>query len=60
MICHLVVLLGNKPNGGDGMAFVLHNDAFGANALGNGGGGLGAGGIRNGLAIQFDTYQNAR
>ena len=52
------LLMGNKANGADGMAFVLHNDAFGANALGGGGGGLGAGGLRNGLAIQFDTYQN--
>ena len=52
------LLMGNKPNGGDGLAFVLHNDAFGADALGNGGGGLGAGGLRNGVAIQFDTYQN--
>ena len=53
------IYLGNKDAGGaDGMAFVLHNDPFGAAALGNGGGGLGAAGIRNGLAIQFDTYQN--
>ena len=52
------LLMGNKPNGGDGLAFVLHNDAFGADAIGNGGGGLGAGGLRNGVAIQFDTYQN--
>ena len=49
------LLMGNKANAADGMAFVLHNDAFGANALGNGGGGLGAGGLLNGLAIQFDT-----
>ena len=53
------IYLGNKDAGGaDGMAFVLHNDSFGAAALGNGGGGLGAAAIRNGLAIQFDTYQN--
>ena len=41
------------------MAFVLANDPFGNAALGNTGGSLGAGGMRNGLAIQFDTYQNA-
>jgi hypothetical protein len=50
--------LGNKDAGADGMAFVLHNDPFGGDAIGNGGGALGASGIRNGLAIQFDTYQN--
>ena len=54
----LRLLMGNKVNGADGMAFVLHNDPFGANALGGGGGGLGAGGLLNGLAIQFDTWQN--
>ena len=41
----------------DGLAFVLHNDPNGADALGNGGGGLGAMGLQNGLAIEFDTYQ---
>ena len=52
--------LGNKDAAGaDGMAFVLHNDPFGADATGNGGGFLGASGIRNGLAIEFDAYQNA-
>ena len=51
--------LGNKDaDGADGMAFVLHNDPFGADATGGGGGCLGASGIRNGLAIQFDTFQN--
>ena len=52
------LLMGNKANPGDGMAFVLHNDPFGNMALGKGGGGLGAGGLLNGLAIQFDTWQN--
>ena len=52
--------LGNKDAAGaDGMAFVFHNDPFGADATGNGGGFLGASGIRNGLAIEFDAYQNA-
>ena len=52
------LLSGNKANPADGMAFVLHNDPFGNAALGSGGGGLGAGGLLNGLAIQFDTWQN--
>ncbi|WP_423414764.1 DUF1929 domain-containing protein [Hyphomicrobium sp. B1] len=51
--------LGSKANSADGMAFVLHNDAFGNDAIGGGGGGLGASGLRNGIAIQFDTYQNS-
>ena len=50
--------MGNKVNAGDGMAFVLHNDPLGHNALGKNGGGLGAAGLLNGLAIQFDTWQN--
>ncbi|WP_409563189.1 lectin-like domain-containing protein [Hyphomicrobium sp. MC8b] len=50
--------LGNNPNGADGMAFVLQNDAFGNRAIGTGGSSLGAGGLRYGIAIQFDTYQN--
>ena len=53
------LLMGNKANPADGMAFVLHNDPSGDNALGKGGGGLGAAGLLNGLAIQFDTWQNA-
>ena len=52
------LLMGNKVNAGDGMAFVLHNDPLGHNALGKNGGGLGAAGLLNGLAIQFDTWQN--
>jgi hypothetical protein len=52
------LLMGNKLNAGDGMAFVLHNDPLGHNALGKNGGGLGAAGLLNGLAIQFDTWQN--
>ena len=52
--------LGNKDAAGaDGMAFVLHNDPFGGDATGGGGGFLGALGIRYGVAIEFDTYQNA-
>src|SRR5262245_36362199 len=53
------VYLGNKDAGADGMAFVLHNDPFGGDATGGGGGLLGASGIRYGVGIAFDTYQNA-
>ncbi|MEO8094962.1 MAG: galactose oxidase-like domain-containing protein, partial [Pseudolysinimonas sp.] len=49
---------GNNDAGADGMAFVLQNDPAGADALGAGGGALGATGITNGLAIQFDVFQN--
>ena len=50
--------VGNNDAGADGMAFVLHNDPRGAEALGGAGGGFGAIGIANGLAIEFDTFQN--
>jgi hypothetical protein len=50
--------MGDKAVSGDGIAFVLHDDAFGNDAIGSGGYGLGATGLRNGIAIQFDTYQN--
>lgn len=53
------LLMGNNANPADGMAFVLQNDPNGANAIGNAGAGLGAAGLLNGLAIQFDTWQNA-
>ncbi len=53
------VFLGGKDGlGADGSAFVLHNSPFGADAVGIGGGDLGAFGIANGLALEFDTYQN--
>ena len=42
--------------GGDGFAFVIQN--AGNNAVGSWGGGLGYAGIKNSLAIEFDTYQN--
>jgi hypothetical protein len=53
------LLNGNKANAADGIAFVLNNDPHGSDALGGGGGGMGASGMLNGLAIQFDTWQNA-
>jgi hypothetical protein len=43
-------------NGGDGFAFLLQ--ASGLDAVGGGAHGLGYAGIRNGLAIEFDTYPN--
>jgi hypothetical protein len=52
------VFLGSNANGADGLAFVLQNDAHGANAIGGAGGSYGAVGIKNGLGIAFDTYQN--
>jgi len=54
------VYLGTKDKGADGLAFVLHNDPLGARALGGGGNTLGAEGIRKGLAIEFDTYNNGK
>ena len=53
------VYLGNNAKGGDGLAFVLENDPRGAHAIGGQGGTYGAVGIKNGLGIAFDTYQNA-
>ncbi|MBY0227426.1 MAG: DUF1929 domain-containing protein [Hyphomicrobium sp.] len=52
------IFLGRNDRGADGMAFVLHNDPAGAEANGGRGGALGAAGIRNGLAIEFDTFNN--
>ncbi len=44
---------------GDGIALVLHNDALGSHAIGGTAGALGAVGIANGLALEFDTSQGA-
>lgn len=51
--------LGSKDGGSQGATFVLQNDPSGANAIGSGGAGLGANGIKNGLAIQFDTNRGS-
>jgi hypothetical protein len=42
----------------DGIAFVVQNDPAGANALGNGGGDIGADGIQNGVGIGFQSWFN--
>ena len=50
--------LGNRPQGADGIAFVVQNSPQGKNALGMGGGGLGYRGIVNSFAVEFDTWRN--
>lgn len=44
--------------GGDGLAFVVHDDANGTAALGAGGGGLGYDGLRRSVAVELDTDYN--
>ena len=53
------VNLGTNDGGADGAAIVFHNDPRGANAIGAAGSGLAVGGIQNGLAIEFDTYNSS-
>ena len=63
--------LGTKTGtGADGVAIVFHNDPAGVNAIGGRNAGLGAGygpytvggpfqeGIKKGIALELDTYQN--
>lgn len=45
-------------HGGDGFAFVIHNDPSTTAALGSNGGQMGFGGILNSIAIAFDTWTN--
>ena len=45
-------------HGADGFAFVLHLDPSGPRALGAGGGGVGYAGLRNAIAVEFDTSYN--
>ncbi|AMC92818.1 hypothetical protein AOC36_02100 [Erysipelothrix larvae] len=59
------VNLGNQPDGGEGIAFILHNDRRGRNATGDGGECLGVYQcsstgtfIENSLALEFDTHYN--
>ena len=53
------VNLGASDGGADGAAIVFHNDPRGVNAVGAYGSGFAVGGIQNGLAIEFDTYNSA-
>jgi Bacterial lectin len=46
----------NPSGGADGLAFVIQNDPNRSAAIGTDGGGLGATGIRKGVAIAFRTY----
>ena len=53
------VFLGTKDaTGADGITFALHNDPFGPDAVGGGGVGMGVHGLADGLALEFDTWQN--
>lgn len=45
-------------HGGDGLAFVIHSDKSGAQAIGSDGQGLGYAGISNSLAVEFDMWTN--
>lgn len=45
--------------GGDGFAFVIHNSEDGEMSIGKTSGGLGYSGIKNGLAVEFDSWYNA-
>jgi hypothetical protein len=46
-------------HGGDGFAFVIHGDPAGTSAMGRDGSGLGYEGIKNSLAVEFDTWYNS-
>jgi hypothetical protein len=45
-------------HGADGFAFVLHGDSNETRTLGEGGEGMGYAGIRNAIAVEFDTWYN--
>ncbi len=51
--------LGTQEAGAEGIAFVLHNDPNGGDAIGLGNAIEGATGISNGLAIEFDTWNKS-
>lgn len=52
--------LGTKDsNGADGVACVFHNDPAGTNAIGSDGIGIGAAGIKDGIALEIDTFPNS-
>ncbi len=45
-----------RSRGGEGFAFVVHNDN--AVSLGEASSGMGFVGIKNGIAVEFDTFYN--
>lgn len=49
--------LGDK-DGADGIAIVFHNSPDGTSTNGGAGGGMGANGIKNGLVLELDTFDN--
>ena len=51
--------LGAKDGGSNGATFILHSDPNGSDAIGGGGAGLGASGIKKGLAIAFNAKLGA-
>ena len=51
------VYLHHTQPGADGIAFLVQDD--GPRALGGWGGGIGYRGIRNSVAVEFDTFQNS-
>jgi hypothetical protein len=53
----LPTCVNDHGHGGDGIAFLIQNDAH--NALGVGSGGMGFLGITDSVAIMLDTYQNS-
>jgi|GEM_PF-1479699 len=50
------VLAGQNDGGADGLAFLLHNDPAGLNAVGGSGGNLGASGISPAVGVTVDTW----
>jgi hypothetical protein len=50
---------GTNNAGADGIAVTFHNDPLGNNVVGAIGGAIGSGSIQNGIAIEFDTYDNS-
>jgi MYXO-CTERM domain-containing protein len=51
--------IGPNAPGGEGLAFVLHNDPAGAAALGGGVAQMGYGGITPSVIVEFDTIKNS-
>lgn len=50
---------GTTNNGADGITVTFHNDPLGTNAVGLPGNAIGAGGIQNGIVMEFDTFDNS-